>query len=150
MPSCVKSINWGYTAWFLHFIMTSSRVEDLFLRKKVPWRLVLIEDHKSTSAWKLEKLVVMYVVHNRVTANVAFKSYRHFWTLLLVNHFDRRVLYEFLGLSLGLLISFAALGLPLSWLMISSWRMLFLAISPNHLESPFAGSRAGRRIKWAH
>lgn len=55
----------------------------------------------------------------------------------------RRVLYWFLGLSLGLLISFAALGLSLSWLMISSFRMLFLAISPNHLESPLAASSSG-------
>ena len=38
--------------------------------------------------------MVIYVVHKRVTADLgalatlSFKSYRHFWTLLLVNHSD--------------------------------------------------------------
>ena len=32
---------------FCKFISTRSRVEELFLRKKVPWQIVvLIEDHK--------------------------------------------------------------------------------------------------------
>ena len=38
--------------------------------------------------------MVMYLVHKRVTADLgalatlAFKSYRHFWNLLIVNHSD--------------------------------------------------------------
>ena len=107
-------------------------------------------------------LVVMYLVHKRVTADLgalatlAFKSYRHFWTLLLVNHSDNIVsknrtskknvkLYTFFRLIYVLGICLRAVINILGHYIRDLFLSWFLFISPikakksnwlNHLMSP--------------